>query len=416
MANFIQGMVQQLVADQRANSEESRNQAISIANLAGQEQRMRMIESEYQAKEEERKRKTDFSNDFSALASNLLFDEKEVVDANGKITRQKMPKQFASQGEQIAAVAQLQSGKLALATKYKLIDDKMLQDSYTFSRQLEKDGTNTLIENFFANPSDPKNIAAMATKFGLDPNTTSINLGQDKDGMPTVMANFVGPDGKQQQRDLGPVFNAIGADAYVRATERSKARALLRKTDSEIRANNAKAANEGKPKQLNAKDRVSMIETLNNQVQNAVKQAKDSEIGTKEWIGNEAQRKQLNKEIDDARSIAGKIIDFNVNNNNYEISPIVAFSYGRDFARNGNAAVSDLHRRKNMQGFKEVGKNIYVVTNDGYYIPVNEDQLIDFDNYIRIQKGNQRNNQSDVTPPNNPVDQAIPYDPSTMPQ
>jgi hypothetical protein len=105
MSNFIQGMVQQLVADQRSNSEESRNQAISIANLAGQEQRMKMLESEYQVKEEERKRKNDFSGEVSSLASTLLFDEKDVADANGKITKQRVPKQFASRGEQIAAVA-----------------------------------------------------------------------------------------------------------------------------------------------------------------------------------------------------------------------------------------------------------------------------------------------------------------------
>jgi hypothetical protein len=185
-----------------SNSEESRNQAISIANLAGQEQRMKMLESEYEAKEDERNRKNAFSGEVSSLASTLLFDEEDVADANGNMTKQRVPKQFASRGEQIAAVAQLQAGKLALATKYGLIDDKTLQDSYTFSRQLEEDGTNTLIENFFANPSDPKTMAAMTTKFGLDPRTTSIEIGKDKDGMPTVVASFVGPDGKQQQRDL----------------------------------------------------------------------------------------------------------------------------------------------------------------------------------------------------------------------
>jgi hypothetical protein len=105
MSNFIQGMVQQLVADQRSNSEESRNQAISIANLAGQEQRMKMLESEYEAKENERNRKNAFSGEVSYLASTLLFDEKDVADANGKMTKQRVPKQFASQGEQIAAVA-----------------------------------------------------------------------------------------------------------------------------------------------------------------------------------------------------------------------------------------------------------------------------------------------------------------------
>jgi hypothetical protein len=45
-------------------------------------------------------------------------------------------------------------------------------------------------------------MAAMATKFGLDPSTTSIEIGQDKDGMPTVIASFVGPDSKQQQKIL----------------------------------------------------------------------------------------------------------------------------------------------------------------------------------------------------------------------
>ena len=415
MSNFIQGMVQQLVADQRANSEESRNQAISIANLAGQEQRMKMLESEYEVKEEERKRKNDFSNDLSSLASSLLFEEKDVEDANGNITKQRMPKQFASQGEQIAAVAQLQSGKLALATKYKLIDDKTLQDSYTFSRQLEKDGTNTLIENFFANPSDPKNMAAMATKFGLDPSTTSIKLGQDKDGMPTVIASFVGPDSKQQQKDLAPIFNAMGADAYVRAIESSKTRSLLRKTDSEIAANNAKAANEGAPKALNDKDRVSMIKDLNDQVRDIVRQAKDSEIGTKEWIGNEAQRKKLNNEIDNARTIAGNVIDFNVNNNNYKINPIVAYGYGRDFARYGDTALIELHKRKNIQDIKPVGRNVYAITNDGYYIPVDETQLKRFGQYRETQL-NLKNSQTNTATPANANDQAIPYDPSTMPQ
>ena len=415
MSNFIQGMVQQLVADQRSNSEESRNQAISIANLAGQEQRMKMLESEYQVKEEERKRKNDFSNDLSSLASSLLFEEKDVADANGNITKQRMPKQFASQGEQIAAVAQLQSGKLALATKYKLIDDKTLQDSYTFSRQLEKDGTNTLIENFFANPSDPKNMAAMATKFGLDPSTTSINLGQDKDGMPTVIASFVGPDGKQQQKDLAPVFNAMGADAYVRMVEGAKTKSAIRENESTIQYNRAKAASEGKPKALSTKDRVSMIKDLNDLVLSHVKTTKESEVGTKEWIGNEAQRKQLIKEIDSGQFIASQIIDISVKQGNYELNPIVAFGYGRDAAKNGDAAITDLHRRKNLQGFDQIGKNIYAVTNDGYYIPVNENQLRDFNEYIEVQS-RPKTNQPNTTVPANPNSQAIPYDPNTMPQ
>jgi hypothetical protein len=415
MSNFIQGMVQQLVADQRSNSEESRNQAISIANLAGQEQRMKMLESEHEAKENERNRKNAFSGEVSYLASTLLFDEKDVADANGKMTKQRVPKQFASRGEQIAAVAKLQTGKLALATKYGLIDDKTLQDSYAFSRQLEMDGTNTLIENLIADPSNPQNMVAIATKFGLDPDTTSIEIGTDKDGMPTVIAKFMGPDNKEQQRDLGPTFNAMGADAYARLVQNATTKASLRKTESEITANRAKARSEGAPKALNDKDRVSMIKDLNDQVRDIVRQAKDSEIGTKEWIGNEAQRKKLNNEIDNARTIAGNVIDFNVNNNNYKINPIVAYGYGRDFARYGDTALIELHKRKNIQDIKPVGRNVYAITNDGYYIPVDETQLKRFGQYREIQL-NLKNSQTNTATQANTNDQAIPYDPSTMPQ
>ena len=408
-------MVQQLVADQRANAEESRNQAISIANLAGQEQKMRMLESEYQAKEEERNRKNAFNTDLSNLASNLLYEQKEVADANGNLRMQTVPKQFANQGDQISAIAQLQAGKLALAVKHKMVDEKTLQDSYTFSRQLEKDGTNNLIENFFANPNDPKNVAAMATKFGLDPNTTKIGLGRDRDGMPTVIAQFVGPDGKPQQRDLSPVLNAMGADAYVRMLEEAKTRSAIQENKSTIELNRAKARSEGQPKALSAKDKVSMIKDLNDLVLKNVVTTKESEVGTKEWIGREAERKQLIKEIDRGQFIASQIIDISVKQGNYELNPIVAFGYGRDAAKNGDAAITDLHRRKNLQGFDQIGKNIYAVTNDGYYIPVNENQLLDFDKYIEVQS-RPKTSQPNTTVPVNPNSQAIPYDPNTMPQ
>lgn len=412
MSNFIQGMVQQLVADQRANAEESRNQAISIANLAGQEQRMKMLESEYQAKEDERNRKNAFNTELSNLASNLLYEQKEVADANGNLRMQTVPKQFANQGDQISAIAQLQAGKLALAVKHKMVDEKTLQDSYTFSRQLEKDGTNNLIENFFANPNDPKNVAAMATKFGLDPNTTKIGLGRDGDGMPTVIAEFVGPDGKPQKRDLSPVLNAMGADAYIRMVEGAKTRSAIQENKSTIELNRAKANSEGQPKALNAKDKVSMIKDMTSTLLSTVKTTKETEVGTKEFIGNEAERKKIIKEIDSGQFIASKIIDISVKQGSYELSPLVAFGYGRDAARNGDAAATDLHRKGNLRGFKSIGKDVYAVTNDGYYIPVNKNQLVNFDQYIDVQS-KLNASQPNTTVPVNTNSQAIPtYDPN----
>jgi hypothetical protein len=58
-----------------------------------------------------------------------------------------------------------------------------------------------------------------------------LSLVKDKDGMPTVIAKFMGPDNKEQQRDLGPTFNAMGADAYTRLVEAAKTRSAIRESE-----------------------------------------------------------------------------------------------------------------------------------------------------------------------------------------
>lgn len=439
MSNFIQGMVQQLVADQRANAEESRNQAISIANLAGQEQRMKMLESEYQAKEEERNRKNAFNTDLSNLASNLLYEQKEVADANGNLRMQTVPKQFASLGDQISAIAQLQAGKLALAVKHKMVDEKTLQDSYTFSRQLEKDGTNNLIENFFANPNDPKNVAAIATKFGLDPNTTKIVLGRDTDGMPTVMAQFVGPDGKPQQRDLSPVLNAMGADAYIRMLEGAKTRSAIRENESTIRKNEstieynrAKAKSEGQPKPLSNKDKADIVNDFSRTI--STLSANDNKLWfTNDKIGfiaKQNEKEATQKMIDSTSQIASSIVDYQIKNTNnyiinaqsaYSISKIIAkakYFRGMKDPKTGRASLDNPLVELGNQGLlasggidEKSGRPI-VVTTDGTRVPMPYSvkefkELID---EYKLLKAQEAKDTKDTTANS----QAIPYDPNTM--
>jgi hypothetical protein len=151
--------------------------------------------------------------------------------------------------------------------------------------------------------------------------------------MPTVIASFVGPDSKQQQKDLAPIFNAMGADAYVRALEAAKTRSAIRENEASALHKRAQANAEGKSKTtLDLDKRLNLQREMIKDVNGQVETDSRKDLGTDKvgFIAKEVERKWISSVIGEGRSIASSIIKYNFKTRDIpDVNAGTAYSVGK---------------------------------------------------------------------------------------
>lgn len=419
MANFIQGLIQQVIQDQRASTDESRTQAISLANLAAADQKLQNDQARFAMEQTKFDRDTDAYN----KKQNFAKEQADIYKRNFTVTRDiqeqgpdgsVVKRQVIEEATPENAPDYLQRTlkfnmeQLGAGIKAGVLSPEQIQQAQEYGRQLEKIGVDKLIEQMIAKPNDPNVIAKAAPLFGLDPSTTSITVGKDRDGLPSVIANYRTPDGKPATRSLRPEILALGSQAWGRveasaasdstissnlsATARNRAQASLARTQ-ESQALNPN----GKP--MTQREKIQSINDAGNRIETAYRNEMatifDPKTGAS-FIANEGLRKNLVAQINGTKDLASRIVNAAVNvAGDRQVNPMVAYGYARIVAevesnRNNPSAASPGEAPKETNWIKALddkgvylamgdGPNgtRYVITKDGTLIPIDSKQVYD---------------------------------------
>jgi hypothetical protein len=395
MANFIQGLIQQVIQDQRASTDESRTQAISLANLAAADQKLQNDQARFAMEQTKFDRETDAYN----KKQNFAKEQADIYKRNFTVTRDiqeqgpdgsVVKRQVIEEATPENAPDYLQRTlkfnmeQLGAGIKAGVLSPEQIQQAQEYGRQLEKIGVDKLIEQMIAKPNDPNVIAKAAPLFGLDPSTTSITVGKDRDGLPSVIANYRTPDGKPATRSLRPEILALGSQAWGRveasaasdstissnlsATAKNRAQASLAKTQ-ESQALNP----DGKPMTKN--EQIQRLADINKNIQTMFASELNTVFGKDgvTFIGNPVERDATVAELRGRRDAANTIADATIKiTGDRNVNAGIAYKYGTIVAaanRNKENLLVKLYQAGLLAEGREVGGKVYVRTQDGVWIP-----------------------------------------------
>lgn len=445
-------MVQQLVADQRANSEESRNQAITLGNLAAKDQEMQMKETTFKQQQDEYERKKKFRDKTAEAANKHLFRQETVPhqnedgtpmlnpDGTQVMVTRNVPISMDNSAGAFAGIQNFLAEMTINGIEQGVYTPEQINAAIAHGQELETKKVDRLISDVLADPTNKEKIAQVAGKLGLNPSTTSINVGQDKQGLPTIFANYVDASGKAQTYDLRPTLISLNASAYKRIMEDAKTKAGIRSDQAKATASrasaildSARANNELNPlgKPMDQAQRIKAENDATQTINNIFKETKNLSVdpNTGKYLGNPQTREIDEKILKSARDTANKIVSWNYRNiRNPSINTGNAWSYGQVIgdaeAKNKNILIALYEKgfidetpvyeyaKRNKDG-NVVSTMKYIKTTDGTVIPYQTETYLnsngskasyfsEFQQYIKDQKLKQAQPTPPISPSGSP--------------
>lgn len=427
MANFIQGLIQQVIQDQRASTDESRTQAISLANLAAADQKMQndqarfaMEQTRFGRETDEYNKKQNFAKEQGEIYKRNFTVTRDVEEPgpDGVVVKRQVQEEATPENapDYLQRTIKFNMEQLGAGIKAGILSPEQIQQAQEYGRQLEKIGVDKLLERMIANPNDQTAIAKAAPLFGLDPSTTSITIGKDRDGLPSVIANYRTPDGKPATRSLRPEILALGSQAWARieasaasdstissnlsATARNTAQASLARTQ-ESQALNP----DGKPMTKN--EQIQRLADVTKNIQAMFASELNTVFGKDgvTFIGDPAKRDATVAELTGRRDAANTIADATIKiTGDRNVNAGIAYKYGTIVAaanRNKENLLVNLYQAGLLAEGREVGGKVYVRTQDGVWIPnISKKVLDEYQAYIdEIKAKNQPSNPSAIPSP-----------------